>query len=309
MAQNQSKRDYYEILGVDRGASADEIKKAFRKAAVKHHPDREGGDEAKFKEVSEAYEVLSDDQKRQSYDQFGHAAGAANPGGGGTNPFGGGAGPGGFDFGGMHFDFEGAQGAGFGDIFSEIFGGGRNRPRDVQVTVAIDFEEAVTGVTREMSLRIMDRTTGERKNETIKVKIPAGIDDGQSIRLGGHGEYGAHGQRADLYVEVRVRQPKDFERQGPHLISRVQVDMVDAALGCQAAITTLEGEVTIKVPAGTQSGKVLRLSQKGLAIPGSNRHGDHLVEVTVTVPTKLSSKQRAALEEYRSSSKKKGLFR
>ncbi len=304
------KRDYYEVLGVSRSASADEIKKAFKKAALKHHPDRSGGDEAKFKEVNEAYEVLSDSQKKAAYDQFGHAAGAANAGGPqGGGPFGGGYGADGFDFNGMHFDFSGAQGGGFGDIFSEIFGGMRNRPRDVQVALAIDFDEAVKGVTRELSLRVMDRTTGERKQESIKVKIPAGIDDGQSIRLAGRGEFGAQGQRGDLYVEVHVRPSKDFERQGPHLITRISVDMADAALGTEVDIKTLEGDVTIKVPAGTQFGKVLKLSGKGMPIPGSSRHGDHLVEVTVTMPQKLNTKQRAALEDYRRASKRKGFFK
>ena len=306
------KRDYYDVLGVSRGASQDEIKKAFRKAAVKHHPDRESGDESKFKEVSEAYEVLSDESKRTAYDQYGHAAGAANAGGpGGQNPFAGGfGGAEGFDFGNIHFDFGGAsQGGGFGDIFSELFGSVRNRPRDVQVAVAIDFDEAVKGTTREMNLRVMDRTTGERKNQTVKVKIPAGIDTGQSVRLPGRGEYGANGQRGDLYIQINVRQPKDFERQGPHLITRVDVDMIDAALGTDLDIKTLEGEITIKVPAGTQTGRMLKLSGKGLVVPGTTRHGDHLVEITVTIPTKLSSKQRAILEEYRVASKKKGFFK
>ncbi len=291
------KRDYYDVLGVSRDASADEIKKAFRKAAVKHHPDREGGDEAKFKEVSEAYEVLSDDQKRAAYDNYGHAAGAANP-------FGGQAGCFGFD--GVQFDFSGA--GGFGDIFSEIFGGMRNRPRDVQVSIAIDFDDAVRGTTRELNLRVMDRSTGERKNENIKVKIPAGIDNGQSVRMQGKGEYGQGGQRGDLYIEVHVREPRDFERHGANLVSRVTVDMVDAALGTEIPVTTLEGEVIIKVPAGTQPGKILKLTGKGMPLPHTNRHGDHLVEVTVEVPHKLSHKQKEALQAYKSA-KKKGFFK
>ncbi len=298
------KRDYYEVLGVSRDASADDIKKAFRKAAVKYHPDREGGDEAKFKEASEAYEVLSDTQKRAAYDQFGHAAGAANPGGaGGGSPFGD---AGGFDFNGVQFDFSGA--GGFGDIFSEIFGGMRNRPRDIQVAIAIDFDDAVHGTTRELNLRVMDRTTGERKNENVKVKIPAGIDNGQSVRLAGRGEYGANGQRGDLYVEVHVRESRDFERHGANLLSRATLDMVDAALGTEIDIATLEGELTIKVPAGTQPGKILKLTGKGMPIPGTNRHGDHLVEITIEVPHKLSKQQREALEQYKHA-KKKGFFK
>lgn len=300
------KRDYYDVLGVQRGASSEEIKKAFKKAALKHHPDREGGDEAKFKEVNEAYEVLSDEQKKSAYDQFGHAAGAANPGGPGAgNPFGGQAG--GFDFGGMHFDFGGAEGGGFGDIFGDIFSSVRGRPRDVQVALAVDFMDAINGVERELSLRVMDRTTGERKTESVKIKVPAGIDDGQTMRVSGKGEYGAQGQRGDLYVEIHVRPSKDFERQGPHIVSRVTIDMVDAALGTEVDIKTLKGEVTIKVPAGTQPGKVLKLTGKGVAVPGSGQHGDHLVEVSIHVPTKLSGKQKAALQEYKKG-QKKGLF-
>lgn len=298
------KRDYYEVLGLAKGASQDEIKKAFKKAALKHHPDRETGDEVKFKEASEAYEVLSDDQKRAAYDSYGHAAGAADAGGPGGNPFGGGAE--GFDFGGMHFDFSGAQG-GFSDIFSEMFGGG-GRARDVQIAIAIEFEEAVKGTTRELSLRIMDRTTNERKSETVKIKVPAGIDSGQSVRVPGRGEYGSNGQRGDLYVQVSVRPSKDFERQGPHLVSRVEVDMVEAALGTEVDIKTLEGEVTIKVPAGTQYGRILKLSGKGMPVPGSPRHGDHLVEVTVSIPSKLNAKQKAALEDYQKATKKKKFF-
>lgn len=300
------KRDYYDILGVSRDANPDDIKKAFKKAALKHHPDREGGDEAKFKEAGEAYEVLSDDQKRAAYDQYGHAAGAANAGGpGGGNPFGGGAG--GFDFGGIHFDFGGEQAGGFGDMFGDLFSSVRGRPRDVQVALAVEFMEAIHGVERELSLRVMDRTTGERKSDTIKIKVPAGIDDGQTIRVSGKGEYGSQGQRGDLYVEIHVRPDKNFERQGPHIVSRVTVDMVDAALGTEVDIKTLDGDVTIKVPAGTQPGKVLKLSGKGVAVPGSNQHGDHLVEVSIHVPTKLSTKQKASLQEYKKG-QKKGLF-
>ncbi|QQS26867.1 DnaJ domain-containing protein [bacterium] len=301
-----SKRDYYDILGVQKGASQDDIKKAFKKAALKYHPDREGGDEKKFKEAGEAYEVLSDEQKRAAYDQFGHSAGAANAGGPGGNPFAGGN-PFGGGFDGVQFDFSGA--GGFGDIFSEIFGGMRNRPRDVQVALAIDFDEAVKGTTRELNLRVMDRTTGERKSETVKVKIPAGIDNGQSIRMAGKGEHGQGGSRGDLYVEIHVREPKGFERHGASLVSRVKIDMVDAALGTEIDIKTLEGEITIKVPAGTQPGKTLKLTGKGMPIPGTHRHGDHLVEVLVEIPHKLSHKQKQALEEYRKASKKKGFFK
>ena len=293
-----SKRDYYDILGVSKGAGKDEIKKAFRKAAVEHHPDK-GGEEAKFKEINEAYEVLSDDKKKAAYDQFGHAAGAHQAGGGaGADPFGGfGGGPGGFN---VDFDFSGmgGQGGNLNDIFEMFFHGSKNRARDVEIAVTIDFEEAVRGTTKEISLRIMDREKNERKSETVKVKIPAGIDDGQSIRLEGKGEIGAGGTRGNLYVHIRVRPSRDFERQGPHIISQASIDMVAAALGATIEAKTLEGMVKVKIPAGTQHGKVIKLSGKGMPVVGSQRHGDHLIHIAVKTPTKLTNKQKKLLEQF-----------
>lgn len=296
-----SKRDYYEVLGVGKSANKDEIKKAFRKKAVEHHPDK-GGDEAKFKEINEAYEVLSDEQKRSAYDQFGHSAGAANAGGTGGNPFEGFSGAegfGGFDFSG----FQGGGGGGINDIFDMFFTGMRNRARDVEVALTIDFEEAVGGVTKELNLRIANNQKGERENKTVKVKIPAGIDDGQSIKLAGRGEVSQNGQKGDLYVHIRVRPSRDFERQGAHLVSRVHIDMVDAALGTTVDVKTIGGKLRVKVPAGSQHGKVIKLSGKGMPVPGRDGHGDHLIEVLVDIPTKLSSKQKKLLEEYRNSAK------
>lgn len=298
-----NKRDYYEVLGITKGATTEEIKKAFRKKAVELHPDR-GGDEEKFKEVNEAYEVLSDDQKRQAYDQFGHAAGADQAGGG--NPYGAGAGNpfGGQGFDGVQFDFSNFGGGGMGDIFDMFFRGGQNQTRDVEVAITIDFMEAAEGTTKELSLRVADRKSGGRKQEDIKVKIPAGIDDGQSIKLGGKGEINAQGQRGDLYVHVRVRPHKTLRRDGQNIISEVTIDMVDAALGVEADIETLKGTVTVKIPAGSQPEKVVKLSEKGLPIIGTNHHGDHLILIHVNVPKKLSGKQRKALEEYKKSTKK-----
>lgn len=297
-----NKRDYYEVLGVEKGATPDEIKKAFRKKAVELHPDR-GGDEAKFKEANEAYEVLKDPQKREAYDQFGHAAGADQAGGGfgGGNPFGGGFQGQGFDPNEIRFDF----GGGINDIFDMFFRGQQNRTRDVEVTVVIDFAEAVKGTTKELSLRIADNKNGGRKQEEIKIKIPAGIDSGQAIKLEGKGEINPNGDRGDLYVRVQVRPDAKFEREGSNIITKTHIDMADAALGTEIEIETIKGKVKLRVPAGTQPGKILKLSGKGMPVINTDRHGDHFVMVEVTIPTKLSGKQKSSLQEYRENSKKK----
>lgn len=299
------KRDYYEVLGVAKSATPEEIKKAFRKKAVELHPDR-GGDEAKFKEVNEAYEVLKDPQKKQAYDQFGHAAGADQAGGGygGGNPFGAGFGGfqgQGFDPNEIRFDF----GGGINDIFDMFFRGQQNRTRDVEIAIAIDFEEAVKGTTKELSLRVADNKNGGRKQENIKIKIPAGIDSGQSIKLEGKGEINPNGDRGDLYVRVQVRADSRFDREGSNIISKVHIDMVDAALGTEMEVETISGKVKLKVPPGTQPGKVLKLSGKGMPILNTDRHGDHYVVVEISVPTKLNGKQKEALQRYRENSKKK----
>lgn len=290
-----NKRDYYEVLGISKGASADEIKKAFRKKAVELHPDR-GGDEEKFKEVNEAYEVLSNDQKRQAYDQFGHAAGADQAGGG--NPFAGGGNPfaGAQGFEGMEFDFGGG---GLNDIFDMFFTGQRNRTRNVEISITIEFEEAVKGTTKTISLRVADSKNGGRKNEEVKIKIPAGIDDGQSIKMTGKGEINQNGDRGDLYVHIRVRPSREFRREGSNIITELDVDFVDAALGTEQDVKTLDGSFTIKIPAGTQPGKILKMSGKGMPVLGTTRHGDHLIIVNIVIPKKLSSKQKKALEEYK----------
>lgn len=299
-----SKRDYYEVLGVDKNASPEEIKKAFRKQAVKLHPDKATGDETKFKELNEAYEVLGNDQKKAAYDQFGHAAGADQAGGGpaGGNPYGAGGNP----FGdGVQFDFSGFGGGGMGDIFEMFFRGAQNQTRDVEIALTIDFLDAAQGTTKELSLRVADNKAGGRKQEDVKVKIPAGIDDGQSIKLEGKGEINAQGQRGDLYVHIRVRPHKSLRREGPNLISEITLDMADAALGVEAEVETLQGNVTVKIPAGSQPNKIVKLSEKGLPIIGTNRHGDHLILIHVEVPKKLNHKQRQALEDYKKASNKK----
>lgn len=304
-----SKRDYYEVLGVDKGAGKDEIKKAFRKAAVKHHPDK-GGDEAVFKEINEAYEVLSDDKKRTAYDQFGHAAGAHQAGGGayaGANPFEG-FGAGGFN---VDFDFSGfnsGQGGNLNDIFEMFFTGMRNRTRDVEITLTIDFSEAVGGCVKELSLRIPDHQKNTRETQHIKVRIPAGIDSGQVIKLAGKGEVNATGAKGDLYVRVLVREDRRFRRDGSNIITEETINMIDAALGTTIEIETIDGKVNVRIPAGTQPGKLIRLSGKGMPAMGTSRRGDHIIIVNVEIDKKLTAKQKQLLEQYRETNKSKYKF-
>lgn len=365
-----SKRDYYEVLGVGKDASADELKKAFRRAAIEHHPDR-GGDEAKFKEVNEAYEVLKDPSKRQRYDQFGHAGVGGNGG-----PGAGYGGFGGFGQGQeMHFDFGDM---GFGDIFSSFFGGQaggqsgrRARGNDVETNVEITFEQAVFGTEIPLNLNLEDTcehckgTTAEpgyemkecstckgsgqvisvtrtifgniqqatvcptchgrgkvpekacsvcngkgtkRKNQKVELKIPAGIDDGATIRLREHGEAIANGPKGDLYVNIRVKPHKKFTREGDLILSEEHVDMVDAALGTEIEVDTVDGKVRMKVPAGTQSGTDFKLSSHGVPHIRGNGRGAHIVTITVDTPTKLSKQQKEMLESFKSTGKKRGIF-
>jgi molecular chaperone DnaJ len=362
-----NKRDYYEILGIGKNASDDEIKKAYRKAAVKYHPDKDGGDEAKFKEAGEAYEVLRDSQKRQRYDQFGHAGVGGNSGGGASagNPFGGGFG----GFNGQNINFDFGDG-GLGDIFGQFFGGGRSqaprRGQDVEVSLQLTFEEAVFGVEEKIQLEMDDEcshchgttvepgyemktcptckgagqinramntifgpiqqtvtceTCGgrgkipektctvcrgkgvERRKRTINLKIPAGIDDGATIRLSGHGEAIGNGEKGDLYVHIRVKAHKQFTREGDIILSEQHIGMVDATLGTEVDVDTVDGKVRMKVPAGTQSGTDFKLSNHGVPHIKSDRRGPHIVSVVVDTPTKLSRKQRDILEEFESDKK------
>lgn len=367
-----TKRDYYEVLGISKSASDDEIKKAYRKAAVKCHPDKEGGDEAKFKEVNEAYEVLKDGAKRQRYDQFGHAGVGGNGGGAaGGNPYGNYGG-----FGGQNVNFDFGDG-GLGDIFSQFFGGGGRgnnqgpkRGRDVEVNLQLSFKEAIFGIEEKVELemndscshchgstvepgydmktcptckgagqvnRVMNTIFGpiqqaatcetcdgrgkipekvcsickgkgiERRKKSIKLKIPAGIDDGATIRLKEYGEAIGNGQKGDLYVHIHVKAHKIFTREGNIILSEQHVNMVDAALGTEIDVETVDGKVRMKVPAGTQSGTDFKLSSHGVPHMQSDRRGPHIVSIIVDTPTKLSKKQRDILEEF-SGKKKHSIF-
>ncbi|MDD4351583.1 MAG: molecular chaperone DnaJ [Candidatus Gracilibacteria bacterium] len=373
-----SKRDYYEILGVAKAASDDEIKKAYRKLSKQHHPDvnKEKGAEAKFKEINEAYQVLSDKQKRTAYDQFGHAGAQ------GFNGAGGGAQ--GFDFSG--FDFGGG---GFGDIFENFFGGGfgggRSNSRtggprrggDLEIQINISFEEAVFGTSKELSItkaavcdhckgngaepgtkikecatcggsgrvkrtqntvlgQIVTSTTcpdcrgqgkineqdctkchGQKRvraAEDIKFNIPAGVDDGSTIRLAGKGEAGVDGgSTGDLYVTILVSPSKQFKRQGYDIVSDLKISVPQAVLGDEIEIKTIYGDVQMKVPAGIESGKVLRIKDKGVQKVNSTQKGDHLVRITVDIPKKLSKAEKELYENLaelggKKLKGKKGLF-
>ncbi|MBO7720379.1 DnaJ domain-containing protein [Candidatus Saccharibacteria bacterium] len=307
-----TKRDYYEVLGVSKNASDDEIKKAYRKLAVKYHPDKNPGDkeaEEKFKEISEAHEVLSDKQKRARYDQFGHAGVNGASGGAYGNPFGGGNpfGQGGnFNFNGQEFHFD-FGGGGLDDILGNLFGfGGAGRRRqargaDYRTQVTVDFKEAIFGTTKSLSV----------EGKSLKVKIPAGIDDGMSIRLKGRGGPAPEGipgaEKGDLYVLVRVKPHKSLTREGTLILSEEKISMVDAALGCEVEVETVDGPVTMKVPAGTQSGTPFKLSGHGVPFRADGDRGPHIVTIIVETPKNLSRKQRELLEQFKNA-KKHGIF-
>ncbi len=283
-------KDYYKILGVNRDASEEEIKKAFRKLAHAYHPDKKGGDEAKFKEASEAYAVLSDKKKRAQYDAFG----SAGPGAGG---FGGQ----GFDPSQFGFDFSGFGGNGaqfdmgdLGDILSSIFGGRRvRRGRDIAVDIELSFQESVFGVERKVLIN-----SRLAKQKEVTIAVPPGIDNGQMIRLSGMGETIEGGVPGDLYVKVHIRKHPTLRKEGFNLVMDLSAKLSEALLGTEKEIATLDGEVTLKVPAGTKHGTILRIKGKGVPHTiGSKTRGDLYVRVLVEIPEKLSKEQKKMVEE------------
>lgn len=280
-------KDYYKILGVEKNASEDEIKKAFRKLAHQYHPDKSGGDEAKFKEANEAYAVLSDKKKRAQYDAFGSV-------GPGTGGFQGGFNP--QDFG---FDFSGFGAGGFdagdlGDILSSIFGGRRvRRGRDVAVDIELSFQESVFGTERKVVIN-----SKYVKQKEVSISVPPGIDDGQMIRLSGMGETLEGGLPGDLYVKVHVRRHPYLRKEGYNLIMDLNVRLSEALLGGERKIGTLDGEITLKIPTGTKHGTILRVKGKGVPFdPQASKRGDLYVRVLVEIPEKLSKEQKKLVEE------------
>lgn len=341
-----AKADYYEILGISKDAEEREIKKAYKRLAMKFHPDRnpDAGAEAKFKEAKEAYEILNDPQKRAAYDQYGHAAFEQSGMGGGGGAAGG-------------ADFTDI----FGDVFGDIFGGGRrqraSRGSDLRYNMELTLEEAVRGVTKEIRIPALEECdvchgsgakagtspitcptchgSGQvqmrqgffavqqacptcqghgkiikepchkchghgrvEKSKTLSVKIPAGVDTGDRIRLSGEGEAGEQGaQSGDLYVQVQVRQHPIFEREENNLFCEVPINFAMAALGGEIEVPTLDGRVKLRVPAETQTGKLFRMRGKGVKSVRGGSQGDLLCRVVVETPVKLGEKQKQLLRE------------
>ena len=290
-------KDYYKTLGVQKNASQDEIKKAFRKLAHEHHPDKQGGNSDKFKEANEAYTVLSDEGKRKQYDQFG----SAGPGGfGGAGGFGG---QGGFNANDFGFDFSGfnqGQG-GFGggnvefdlnDILGGIFGGGRprqRRGRTIAVDVELTFEESIFGAERTINL-----------DKQLSVKIPPGIENGETLRVAGAGEAVQGGISGDLHVRIHVREHAIWQKEGHNLTTELEIKLSDALLGMQYNLKTLDGDVTLKIPEGIGFGEILRVKGKGVPTTsrGKDGHrGDILVRINITMPRRLSKDAKKAIEE------------
>ena len=302
-----SKKDFYQLLGVTKSSSADEIKKAYRKLAMQYHPDKNPGNKAaeeKFKEVSEAYEVLSDPEKKKSYDQFGHASVGGNPFGGGPggNPFGR---SGGNPFGGADINDL------FGDMFGDVFGGGAGRKSnpfgstggrarqqkgsDLRYTLSITFEEAASGC--EKIISFMRQVGSKEEAAKLSVSVPAGVKDGQRLKLSEEGDKPTSGPAGDLYVIIALQEHLLFKREENDVILDLPVKYTDAILGAEVEIPTLTGKAQIKIPAGIYSGQVLRLKGKGFAKIGAIGSGDMLVRLIIDTPQKINTRQKEIIEE------------
>lgn len=291
-----NKRDYYDILEVSRSASADEIKKAYRKLSRKYHPDMAPDDKSadqKFKEVQEAYEVLRDENKRKQYDQFGHSFQQAGPGGGGYYQSGGGAGPVDME------DLFGGGGIDLGDLFGGAFRGGkRAQPRpqkgeSKRLQIEIPFHLAAVGGQHEVTLQ------KGSSSERLTIKIPAGVDNGSVIRLGGQGGPGIHGgPPGDLLITIKVGNHPYFKRDGSNLLLEVPITLPEAALGAKVDVPTLsEGEVTVTIPPGTSSGTKLRLRGKGITDQKTKQPGDQICSIKIVAPKDLSEQDRSLYEQ------------
>jgi DnaJ-class molecular chaperone len=277
-------KDYYKTLGIDKNASEEDVKKAFRKLAHEHHPDKKGGNEAKFKEVNEAYSVLSDKQKRRQYDSGGFSAQ-----GEGSSGF-----QGGFNASDFGFDFSqgGFESGDINDILSSIFGGRRmRRGRDVAVDIELSFQESIFGTDRKVVIN--SRLV---KQKEVSIHVPPGIDDGQMIRMSGMGETLEGGTSGDLYVKVHVRRHPTIRKEGYNLIMELPVKLSEALLGAERRIVTLDGEMTLKIPSSTNTGSILRVKGKGVP-QGGNKRGDLYVRISFTLPEKLSKESKKLIEE------------
>ncbi len=360
-------KDYYKTLGIEKGASEEDVKRAFRKLAHQYHPDKNGGDDTKFKEINEAYQVLSDKNKRSQYDQFGSGfenmggfGGQGGQGFGGFNGFNGFGGQGGFS---QDFDLS--------DLFGEFFGGGsrrsssgKNKSRkgsDIEINLEIEFMEAVFGLTKEISLkriekckhcdgvgnepgtkintcsscngrgsvdRVVNSIFGQMRTQVtcdacggegktfekkctkcngdgitasfhdVKINIPAGIDNNQTLKLSEEGNAGSNGGKyGDLYINIKIKPHKTLKRDGYNVLTSVDISFPEAALGCKKDIETVNGEISLKIPAGIQSGTIIKLEDQGIKKLEGRGNGDHLVTVNVITPKHLSVKEKKVYED------------
>jgi molecular chaperone DnaJ len=351
-------KNYYEILGVDKNASDSEIKKAFRKKAHKYHPDKPGGDDAKFKEINEAYDTLSSGEKKQKYDTYGSSDGGSGFGGSSS-------GQSGFE----GFDFSGASANGsfggfdFSDLFGGGFGGGNGvkRGNDIDVEVVISFKDSVFGTKKTFSIKkqssclvcsgsgAKDESTletcktcnghgivnkiqqtimgamqsqgecpdcngdgkipkekcldcngsgTEHRQEEINVKIPAGVESGNRLRVAGSGEFVKNGKSGDLYIHVQVEEDINFKKDGTDILSELTINIYDAVLGAVIKVKTIDGEIKVKIPAGSQNNKILKVKNEGFIISG-NKRGDLFLKLNIEIPNSISRKEKKLFEELR----------